>query len=212
MCLAQGPQRSDAGEARTHCLSVLSQALYHWATALPRKTCVKRPLTKRPKNWFSRPINLSGTPGWTKSKSPKSRYYLEERKNISQKASYHRSTKGTLHLFCWVGCRMANIQNMWLFDRVHIAEFLIVCQMNQIPQMATPYQWKNFKKCLKNWKNYVLASRPCYISTDRKLLSPWLSLPMMPQSSWQVMHAGSGKILIESASNAADYPFILFQW
>ena len=35
MCLAQGPQRSDAGEVRTHGPSVLSQALYHWATALP---------------------------------------------------------------------------------------------------------------------------------------------------------------------------------
>ena len=35
MFLAQGPQRSDAGEARTHGPSVLSQALYHWATALP---------------------------------------------------------------------------------------------------------------------------------------------------------------------------------
>ena len=35
MCLAQGPQRSDAGEARTRGLSVSSQALYHWATALP---------------------------------------------------------------------------------------------------------------------------------------------------------------------------------
>ena len=35
MCLAQGPQRSEAGEARTHGLSVSSQALYHWATALP---------------------------------------------------------------------------------------------------------------------------------------------------------------------------------
>ena len=32
MCLAQGPQRSDAGEARTRSLSVSSQALYHWAT------------------------------------------------------------------------------------------------------------------------------------------------------------------------------------
>ena len=30
---AQGPQSSDAGEARTHGLSVSSQALYHWATA-----------------------------------------------------------------------------------------------------------------------------------------------------------------------------------
>ena len=37
MCLAQGPQRNDAGEARTRDLSVLSQALYHWATALPSK-------------------------------------------------------------------------------------------------------------------------------------------------------------------------------
>ena len=36
MCLVQGPQRSDAGEAQTHGLSVSSQALYHWATALPR--------------------------------------------------------------------------------------------------------------------------------------------------------------------------------
>ena len=37
MCLAQGPQRSDAGEARTRYPSVSSQALYHWATALPMK-------------------------------------------------------------------------------------------------------------------------------------------------------------------------------
>ena len=34
MCLAQGPQRSDTGEARTRGPSVFSQALYHWATAL----------------------------------------------------------------------------------------------------------------------------------------------------------------------------------
>ena len=34
MCLAQGPQRSDAGEARTRGPSVSSQALYHKATAL----------------------------------------------------------------------------------------------------------------------------------------------------------------------------------
>ena len=36
MCLAQGPQRSDAGEAQTRDPSVSSQALYHWATALPQ--------------------------------------------------------------------------------------------------------------------------------------------------------------------------------
>ena len=35
MCLAQSSQRSDAGEARTRRTSVSSQALYHWATALP---------------------------------------------------------------------------------------------------------------------------------------------------------------------------------
>ena len=35
MCLAQGPQRSDAGGAQTHGSLVSSQALYHWATALP---------------------------------------------------------------------------------------------------------------------------------------------------------------------------------
>ena len=35
MCAAQGPQRSDAGEAQTHGPLVSSQALYYWATALP---------------------------------------------------------------------------------------------------------------------------------------------------------------------------------
>ena len=32
MYLAKGPQRSDAGEARTRGYSVSSPALYHWAT------------------------------------------------------------------------------------------------------------------------------------------------------------------------------------
>ena len=45
MCLAQGPQRSDAGEARTRGPSVSSQALYHWATALPMGP-----------NWYSNDI------------------------------------------------------------------------------------------------------------------------------------------------------------
>ena len=40
MCLAQGPQRSDAGEARTRGPSVSSQALYHWATALPQEPVI----------------------------------------------------------------------------------------------------------------------------------------------------------------------------
>ena len=35
MCLAQGPQRSDASEAQSQGFSVLSQALHHWATSLP---------------------------------------------------------------------------------------------------------------------------------------------------------------------------------
>ena len=40
MCLAQGPQRSDAGEAQTRGPSVLSQAFYHWATALPKQVLI----------------------------------------------------------------------------------------------------------------------------------------------------------------------------
>ena len=39
MCLAKGPQRSDAGEGGTRGLSVSIQALYHWATALPLTLC-----------------------------------------------------------------------------------------------------------------------------------------------------------------------------
>ena len=39
MCLAQGPQRSETGEARTRGSSVSSQTLYHWATVLPIYAC-----------------------------------------------------------------------------------------------------------------------------------------------------------------------------
>ena len=35
MCLVQGAQRSDVGEAQTRDPSVSSQALYHWAAVLP---------------------------------------------------------------------------------------------------------------------------------------------------------------------------------
>ena len=38
MFLAQRTQRSDACEARTRGPSVSSQALFHWATALPKNT------------------------------------------------------------------------------------------------------------------------------------------------------------------------------
>ena len=48
MCLAQRPQRSNAGEAQNHGPSVSSQALYHWATAIPT-------------------IVISVKPKWTKS-------------------------------------------------------------------------------------------------------------------------------------------------
>ena len=36
MRLDQGPQHSDAGEVRTRGPLVSSQALYHWAIALPK--------------------------------------------------------------------------------------------------------------------------------------------------------------------------------
>ena len=42
MCLAQGPQRSNAGEAQARGPSVSRQALYHWATALPHMQSVSR--------------------------------------------------------------------------------------------------------------------------------------------------------------------------
>ena len=37
MCFAQGPQRSDAGEARTRGPSVSTQALYHCAPSQKRQ-------------------------------------------------------------------------------------------------------------------------------------------------------------------------------
>ena len=53
MCLAQGPQHSDAGEARTRGPSVSSQALYHWATALPLKVQVFSVEYDMPNNFLS---------------------------------------------------------------------------------------------------------------------------------------------------------------
>ena len=44
MCLAQGPQSSDTGEAGTRGPSVSSQALYHYATALPKQELCTHPL------------------------------------------------------------------------------------------------------------------------------------------------------------------------
>ena len=44
MCLAQGPQRSDASEACIRGPLVSSQALYHWATVLPEPACSSKNL------------------------------------------------------------------------------------------------------------------------------------------------------------------------
>ena len=43
MCLAQGPQRSDANEAQIRGPSISSQALYHWAIGLPIYHSVNNP-------------------------------------------------------------------------------------------------------------------------------------------------------------------------
>ena len=61
MCLAQGPQRSDAGETRTRGPSVSSQALYHWATALPKNILLIRT--------YDSPF-IKGTEGMTKLSTP----------------------------------------------------------------------------------------------------------------------------------------------
>ena len=42
MFFAQGPQRSEAGEARTRGPPVSSQALYHWATVPPQLLFLKK--------------------------------------------------------------------------------------------------------------------------------------------------------------------------
>ena len=54
MCLAQGLQRSDAGEARTRGPSVSSQALYHWATA-PKYSCLAGPMYNK---LLAQPVNF----------------------------------------------------------------------------------------------------------------------------------------------------------
>ena len=51
MCVVQGPQRSDAGEARTRGPSFSSQALYYWATALSSTSILKETYSHL---WFSR--------------------------------------------------------------------------------------------------------------------------------------------------------------
>ena len=41
MCIDQGPQRCDAGEARARGPSVSSQALYHWAAPLTQRVVIQ---------------------------------------------------------------------------------------------------------------------------------------------------------------------------
>ena len=73
-CLAQGPQHSDASEAPTCGLLVSSQALYHWANALPSYVCMKIsecpppplgriPVIRKPMGWWpkDRNTNLENT-------------------------------------------------------------------------------------------------------------------------------------------------------
>ena len=74
MCLAQGPQHicSDACEARPRRPSVSSQALYHWAAALPPTltSWVSRSKERKRKYitiWFSTKCNVMMT--WLRPKS-----------------------------------------------------------------------------------------------------------------------------------------------
>ena len=68
MCLAQGPQRSDAGEARTRGPSVSSQALYHWEPLKRGHKYIKRIL------WIIRVFNtqfsIQTHPGLTSAALP----------------------------------------------------------------------------------------------------------------------------------------------
>ena len=56
MCLAQGHQRSDTCEAGTRGPSVSSQALYHWATSLPRSVEIQQRLLCGSNIFLSTPI------------------------------------------------------------------------------------------------------------------------------------------------------------
>ena len=63
MCLAQRPQHSDANEARTRSFSVSSQALNHWATALPLIICFEINEGNLTKTWsFYNHLNTLGIP------------------------------------------------------------------------------------------------------------------------------------------------------
>ena len=59
MCLAQGSQRGDAGEARPRGPSVSSQALYHCATALPQSIDVDKDSANK-----YRPVAPQDTSDW----------------------------------------------------------------------------------------------------------------------------------------------------
>ena len=48
---------SDVGEARTHGPSVSSQALYHWATALPDQILIEQSVSKQCRSWSDTPLS-----------------------------------------------------------------------------------------------------------------------------------------------------------
>ena len=73
MCLARGPQRSDAGEARTRGPSFSSQALYHWATVLPLSSHRVQYCRYKGSRHYSRGARYYGYTGIQRFMSPKIR-------------------------------------------------------------------------------------------------------------------------------------------
>ena len=111
MCLAQGPQRSDIGEAPTHGPSVSSQAHYHWATALPWKYYKCSVHFKQGIKWASTQENLSlvvckqqrRRPAWTSTQSDQCLCCSLIRK-YKIKIFYMQNFIFLANLCSWAGC------------------------------------------------------------------------------------------------------------
>ena len=111
MFLAQGPQCSDACEARTHSLSVSNQALYHRATALPH--------TRIMDNFSCSPLNTS--------------FILEKSwKSLPENPEYAEMRHGDITFKHYNDVRDQRIASVRLFVFYLSLGLVWVCEINRI--------------------------------------------------------------------------------
>ena len=99
--MCQGPQRSDAGEARIRGPSVSSQTLYHCATALPKPARLSGLCPRKTSIYPRRVLQVGGT---------------EEERDVSGRGSGRLGFCGDSRFYLHVVVQYASVKNAYLYS------------------------------------------------------------------------------------------------